>query len=122
MATKNYSETDIANLIDAFNAEVTKPEAEAPKPAARRTRIVEDERPVSGYRVVVPGMPDLDVDAKGPGEAVVIAQAIAKTRPDMWNYGGYIFLWNYYVVDSEGTVFDGQNIREDVQRARIAGR
>jgi hypothetical protein len=120
MANKTYTETDIANLIDAFNSEVAKPEA--PKPAARRTRIVEDERPVSGYRVVVPGMPDIDVEAKGAGEAVVLAHAIAKTTPGMWNYGGYIFLWNFHVVDSEGTVFDGPSIAEEVQQARMAGR
>lgn len=120
MTTKHYSETDIANLIDAFNAEVGKPAEVAP--STRRTVIVEDERPVTGYRVMVPGFKALDVEAKGAGEAVVLAHAIAKTTPGMWNYGGYIFLWNFHVIDSEGNVFEGPAIAEDVQRARMAGR
>ena len=123
MAGKVYSETDIANLIARFNDETETHEA-TPQ-TMRRTRIVEEvTAPESGYSVMVDGYDALDIDATDAGEAVVMAHALAKVTPGMWNYGGALFLWNYSVTDSEGTTLRGDDkaMRGMVERARIRRR
>lgn len=123
MSGKTYSEQDIAALIDRFNDE-TQTQDTAPQ-TYRRTRIVEEvTAPESGYRVMVEGFDALDIDATDAGEAVVMAHALAKVTPGMWNYGGALFLWNYSVTDSEGVTLRGEDkaMRGMVERARMRRR
>lgn len=120
--SKNYTEQDIANLIDTFNEQATE---QAPAPArksTRRTCIVEAvEAPEQGYRVVLGERFTYDVEARDRGEAVIVALAMARTSndPNQRNASAYIFMWNYTVTDTEGTTVHGAAMHEEVQAARI---
>jgi len=109
-----HTEAETAALIARFADESNA----APAAPVKRAPAEPVTAPETGYRVVVGGSFNADVEATGYGAAVLAAIAVlSRVVP---NVRGYVFMWDVSVTDSYGVTVDGKELADMIQAARIA--